>query len=166
MYAENYNRMPMKIVMDADCLIKLTKADLKEQVCAVWSVTIPELVRREAVERAPHLPDAVRIRENVEQRQLAVQKVAGAYADREDAALFLFREGGFDVIASDDARFIRRLRGLGVPFAVPAVIAVLLCRDGVLTAVQGREALDALRPHVSADQYATARLLLPGRAAG
>ena len=148
--------------MDADCLIKLTKADLKEQVCAVWSVTIPDLVRRETVERAPHLPDAERIRENVEKRQIAVQEVAGAQADGEEAALFLFREGGFDVIASDDARFIRRLRGLGVPFVVPAVVAVLLCRDGALTADQAREALESLRPHVSADQYATAQLLLPG----
>ena len=152
--------------MDADCLIKLTKADLKERVCAVWSVTIPDLVRRETVERAPHLPDAARIRENVEKRLIGVREAAGSQADGEDAALFLFREGGFDVIASDDARFIRRLRVLGVPFAVPAVIAVLLCRDGVLTVDQAREALEALRPHVSADQYAAAHLLLAGGVVG
>ena len=148
--------------MDADCLIKLTKADLKEQVCAWWSITIPELVRRETVERAPQLPDAVRIRENVGKRRITVQDVAGPQADGENATLFLFREGGFDLIASDDARFIRRMRGLGVPFAVPAVIAVLLCRDGALTADQAREALEALRPHVSADQYAVAQLLVSG----
>ena len=148
--------------MDADCLIKLTKADLKEQVCAGWGITIPELVRRETVERAPQLPDAVRIRENVEKRRITVQDVAGPQADGENAALFLFREGGFDLIASDDARFIRRLRGLGVPFAVPAVIAVLLYRDGALTADQAREALEALRPHISADQYAAAQLLVSG----
>ena len=152
--------------MDADCLIKLTKADLKERVCAVWSITIPELVRRETVERAPHLPDAVRIRENVEKRHIRVREAVGSQVDGEDAALFLFRDGGFDVIASDDARFIRRLRGLGVPFAVPAVIAVLLFRDGALTADQVREALEALRPHVSADQYAVAQLLLSGGVVG
>ena len=152
--------------MDADCLIKLTKADLKERVCAVCSITIPELVRRETVERAPHLPDAVRIRENVEKRHIRVREAVGSQVDGEDAALFLFRDGGFDVIASDDARFIRRLRGLGVPFAVPAVIAVLLFRDGALTADQVREALEALRPHVSADQYAAAQLLLSGGVVG
>ena len=152
--------------MDADCLIKLTKADLKERVCAVWSITIPELVRRETVERAPHLPDAVRIRENVEKRHIRVREAVGSQVDGEDAALFLFRDGGFDVIASDDARFIRRLRGLGVPFAVPAVIAVLLFRDGALTADQVRKALEALRPHVSADQYAAAQLLLSGGVVG
>ena len=42
--------------MDADCLIKLTKAGLKEPVCAVWNITIPELVRRETVERRPFFP--------------------------------------------------------------------------------------------------------------
>lgn len=152
--------------MDADCLIKLTKADLKERVCAVWSITIPELVRRETVERAPHLPDAVRIRENVDKRRISVRAAAGSQAQGEDAALFLYQEGGFDVIASDDARFIRRLRGLCVPFAVPAVIAVLLCRDGVLTVHQAREALEALRPHVSADQYAAAQLMLAGGVVG
>ena len=148
--------------MDADCLIKLTKADLKERVCAAWSVTIPDLVRRETVDRASHLPDAVRIRDNVERKRIAVQEVAGVQAAGEEAALFLFRTGGFDVIGSDDARFIRRLRGLGVPFVVPAVVTVLLCRDGALTAEQAREALESLRPHVSPDQYATAQLLLPG----
>ena len=152
--------------MDADCLIKLTKADLKERVCAVWRITIPELVRRETVERAPHLPDAVRIRENVDKRRISVREAAGSQAQGEDAALFLYQEGGFDVIASDDARFIRRLRGLGVPFAVPAVIAVLLCRDGELTVAQAREALEALRPHVSADQYAAAQLMLAGGVVG
>ena len=151
--------------MDADCLIKLTKADLKERACAAWSVTIPELVRQETVERAPDLPDASRIRENVEKRRIAVQEIGGSPADGEDGALHLFQEGGFDVIASDDARFIRRLRGLGVPFAVPAIFAVLLCRDGALTPEQAREALGALRPHVSADQHATAQLLLSGGAA-
>ena len=54
----------------------------------------------------------------------------------------------------------------GVPFAVPAVIAVLLCRDGVLTVDQAREALEALRPHVSADQYAAAQLMLVGGVVG
>ena len=53
-----------------------------------------------------------------------------------------------------------------MPFAVPAVIAVLLFRDGALTADQVREALEALRPHVSADQYAAAQLLLSGGVVG
>ena len=53
-----------------------------------------------------------------------------------------------------------------MPFAVPAVIAVLLCRDGALTVAQAREALEALRPQVSANQYAAAQLLLAGGVVG
>ncbi len=34
----------MKVIMDADCLIKLTKAGLKEEVCKTFDVTIPRLV--------------------------------------------------------------------------------------------------------------------------
>jgi hypothetical protein len=51
----------MKVVMDSDCLIKLTKAGLKEQVCQAWEISIPLAVRRETVESAAALPDAVRI---------------------------------------------------------------------------------------------------------
>jgi hypothetical protein len=67
-----------------------------------------------------------------------------------------------DAVATDDARFIRRLRGLGVPYAVPAVIVMRLCMDGVLTRDHATEAAEALRPHISADQYAAARLMLTG----
>jgi hypothetical protein len=67
-----------------------------------------------------------------------------------------------DAVATDDRRFIRWLRVLGVPYAVPAGIVVRLCIDGVLTRDQASEAIEALRPHISADQYAAARLMLTG----
>ena len=152
----------MHVVMDADCLIKLTKAGLKERICAVWSITIPDLVQRETTEWAPHLPDAVRIRENVVKRRLSVKDVRDVQVKGEDAVLHLFREGGFDAVASDDARFVRRLRGLGVPFVVPAVVVVLLRKERVMSAQQAGEAVEELRPHISADQYASAQLLLSG----
>ena len=60
-----FTRMRPKIVMDADCLIKLTKAGLKERVCRAWTITIPASVRRETVDQAPELPDAMRIRQNI-----------------------------------------------------------------------------------------------------
>ena len=40
----------MKLLMDADCLIKLTKAGLKELVTTKDSVSIPEQVKREVVD--------------------------------------------------------------------------------------------------------------------
>lgn len=40
--------------MDADCLIKLTKAGLKELVCEAWSVSIPALVLEETAVDLQH----------------------------------------------------------------------------------------------------------------
>lgn len=152
----------MKVIMDADCLIKLTKAGLKEQVCEAWQVVIPLIVQRETVVHAPRLPDAVRIKQNISAGRIAVNETNGRAAKGEEAALRLYQDGGFDAVASDDARFIRQLRGLGVPYAVPAVIIVRLCREGTLTSDLARKALAALRPHISSDQHAAALLMIPG----
>ena len=150
----------MRLVMDSDCLIKLTKAGLKERLCELWEVTIPELVRRETVEPSEGRPDAARIRQNIASGRLAVASGPRSSRKGEDAALALFEAGGFAGIGTDDARFIRRLRGLGVPYAVPAVILVKLRRDGALSQNEAEEALEALRPHISADEYASAYLML------
>jgi len=152
----------MNVAMDADCLIKLTKAGLKEQVCAAWNVCIPSLVRSETVERAPHLPDALRIGDNIASGRLSVHVAESKEAKGEDAVLLLFHGGGFDAVATDDARFIRKLRGLGVPYAMPAIIVVRLRLEGTLKADEAEKALAALRPHISADQHAAAQLMLSG----
>jgi rRNA-processing protein FCF1 len=148
--------------MDADCLIKLTKAGLKEQVCEAWKVVIPAIVRRETTEQAPRMPDAARIKQNIADGRIAVNETRVGAAKGEEAALRLYQAGGFDAVASDDARFIRQLRGLGVPYAVPAVIVVRLCRDGSMAMDRALEALASLRPHISPDQHAAAVLMISG----
>jgi hypothetical protein len=80
----------------------------------------------------------------------------------EEAALTLFQAGEFDAIATDDVRFIRRLRWLGVPFAVPAVIVVKLHLAGVLSRTEADTALGALVPLISPDERAVAELMLRG----
>jgi rRNA-processing protein FCF1 len=102
--------------MDSDCLIKLTKAGLKERICASWQIAIPELVRHETVELAPQLPDAQRIAENIASGSLNVIADRAKHEKGEDAVLLMYQGGGFDAIATDDARFVRRLRGLGLPY--------------------------------------------------
>ena len=152
----------MKVAMDADCLIKLTKAGLKERVCGAWDVSMPAAVRRETVEQAPTLPDAIRIRENIAAGRLTVVGGSAGVGKGEDALLRLYKAGGFDAVATDDARFIRQLRGLGVPYAVPAVIVVKLRLAGVLTTDEAEMALAALRPHISAEENAAGQLMLSG----
>lgn len=152
----------MKLVMDSDCLIKLTKAGLKETLCDAWDVHVPTLVRRETTVPAPALPDAVRIRENIAAGRIVVVATGTTRGKGEDAVLKLYRSGTYDAVATDDARFIRRLRGFGVPFAVPAVIVVKLCQAGVLTRGEAGRALGDLSPHISAEERAAAELMLTG----
>ncbi len=40
----------MKILMDADCLIKLTKAGLKEAICPFCAIMMPQAVYSEVVD--------------------------------------------------------------------------------------------------------------------
>ena len=74
----------------------------------------------------------------------------------------LYQSGGFEAVATDDARFIRRLRGLGVPYAVPGVIIVKLMLAGTLSRQDAGRSLAALRPHISAEEFAAAQLMLSG----
>ena len=50
----------MKTLMDADCLIKLTKAGLKEFICQHDQIAIPRIVKREVVDagKMKGYPDA------------------------------------------------------------------------------------------------------------
>ena len=152
----------MKLAMDSDCLIKLAKAGLKECVCVAWQICIPALVRRETVERAPALQDAMQIRDNIASGRLTVVGGGAPAKQGEDEVLRLYRAGGFDAVATDDARFIRRLRGLGVPYAVPGAIVVQLRQAGALSLAEAERALAALRPHISAEEHAVAQLVLRG----
>ena len=74
--------------------------------------------------------------------------------------LRLFENGNFDAVATDDTRFIRILRGLGVAYAVPAVIVVLLREEGAISTAEAVHALEAFRPHICREEHATAQLIL------
>ncbi len=151
--------------MDADCIIKLAKSGLKEAVCSAWRIHIPRLVETEVVTMGAGRPDSELVRNNINADQITVHDHEIKFGDQEkgeDAVLELFRHGEYNAIASDDARFLKRLRVLSVPFAVPAIIVVLLYRDGVLNETTAREALEKLRYHISPEQYATGVLMLTG----
>ena len=155
--------MGLKFAMDADCLIKLTKAGIKERVCEVWQVCVTQTVRYETVERAPTLPDAERIGANIAAGRIVLVPLATPQETKgEDTTLALYNAGGFDAVATDDARFIRHLRGLGIPYAVPGVIVVHLRQAGVLTEAEAGRTLAALRPHISPDEHAASLLMLSG----
>ena len=150
----------MKLVLDTDCLIKLTKAGLKERVCEEFEISIPMLVRVEAVDRGGRRPDAERIRSNIRDDRLDVHSDPGRLPRGEEAAYALFQTGRYDAVGTDDRRFVRRLRADGVPYVTPCVLVVLLARRGTIDRGEANAALESLAPHVSEDEVAMARAVL------
>jgi len=157
----------MKFIMDSDCLIKLTKAHLKELACSSFEIILPEQVKREVVDAGGDHPDAEVVRENINRNILSVLPGPGkSRAKGEEEALVLYRRGGFTGICSDDRRFIRRLRVLDVPYVTPAVLMLLLVKNGRLSVSEAYAKLDALNPFISADEYLVAKLKLQSISVG
>ena len=150
----------MRFVIDADCLIKLAKAQFKEPVCAAFEIALPADVRREVMRNAAAHPECQLIAANLGSRSLHEVASRERGVKGEEATLAVYRQGGCDGIASDDKRFIRKLRALGVPYVTAAVFILLLVRHGHLTVAEGQEALNRLAPMVSDDEVAVVRLKL------
>jgi len=156
----------MKIIMDADCLIKLTKAGLKERVCQVFSICIPSRVKEEVVDsgKAKELPDAVMIDANIARDLIKVVTVHGSKnAAGEQAAVALFQSGGYDAIGSDDKQFIRQLKLFGIPYLTPATCIAVMHRQGILKTVDALKILDELAAHISESEYHTVKLFIEKR---
>lgn len=156
----------MKIIMDADCLIKLTKAGLKERVCQAFSICIPSRVKEEVVDngKAKELPDAVIIDGNIARDLIEViavhesKNVAG-----EQDAVALFQSGGFDAIGSDDKQFIRHLKLFGIPYLTPATIIAVMHKQEILKTIDALKGLDELAAHISESEYHTVKLFIEKR---
>ena len=150
----------MNVLMDADCLIKLTKAGLKESVCTHLSVVIPQIVKREIIDLGKNHPDSIVIKDNLNKGLLSLSDVETQVVKGEEAALILFQKGGFDAVLSDDKRFVRRLRALGIPYITPAVCIVLLLKQGKINLPDALGKLELLSPFISSDEYNTVKWAL------
>lgn len=152
----------MKVLMDADCLIKLTKSKLKELVCKNFSVSIPQVVKEEVVDNAKKHPDALIIKKNIELKLLTLNKTShSASAQKgEDAVFAIFKYSKFNAICSDDKRFLKRLQLFDIPYITPSVFIAILLKDGKITAEEACEKLDLLSPFISDDEYNAVKLVL------
>ena len=153
----------MKIVMDADCLIKLTKAGLKEEVCNAFTITIPRRVEEEVVDQGKRkdLPDAFVIERNISAGLLAVRSAGGSKATiGEKEAILLYQQGGFEAIASDDRRFVRQLRAFDIPYLTPAVVLAVMVKKNIMKVSDALQRLEALSPYISENEYYAVKLAL------
>jgi predicted nucleic acid-binding protein len=115
----------MKIVIDSDALIKLTKSGAKELITKCFDVAIPERVYEETVTESEGYPDAKEIERNIEAKKIVV-KEAQQKKKGEIAALDLYKRGNYDLLVSDDRRFLKYLAANGIPYLTPPFLIVYL----------------------------------------
>jgi hypothetical protein len=156
----------MKVVMDSDCLVKLTKAGAKAEVVSGMEVHIPSLVKTETVDEAKGkgYQDGIIIERNIAKSRLRVvkpgKKAVIATTKGETDVVSLFLNGGYDAIASDDRRFLKKLESANIPYLTPAACLVYLHSAKKIAKFAALELLESLKPFISKEEYATAKLRL------
>lgn len=152
----------MKLLMDADCLIKLTKAGLKELVVLKCDVFIPEPVKREVVDagKKKECSDAFAVGKNIESKLIAVIDAPATVEKGDQALIALYKKDTHDAVATDDVRLAHRLKSLNIPYILPGLILYRLLKDGKTDYKTTVWALQQLSEYISDDEFATVRLLV------
>ncbi len=157
----------MKILMDSDCLIKLTKSGLKESICRQDEITIPFIVKQEVVDagRSKGAPDAESVEKNLQRGILRVtgRRRSSAPAQGDQALIETFNLGGYELIATDDAKLIRFLKSIGIRWTLPALLIYSLYQRRKIDKAEALESLDRLSSFISDDEYGMVRFLLEGQ---
>lgn len=116
----------MKVLMDSDCLIKITRAGIKEVVVACISVFIPKVVPLRVVDArfAKNLPDALVVQENIKHGKVKTVSSRKQFASGDMALIELFSPKKFSLVATDDAKLIHFLRFKNIPFVLPPTLNI------------------------------------------
>ena len=152
----------MKLLMDADCLIKLTKAGLKELVAENAVISIPDTVRYEVVEagKIKGCADSLAVEQNIKAQIINVIEMRKHYAKDDHALTVLFDKDNFDAVATDDKRLTRQLRALGISFILPGLIILQLKKEKRMSRTTAHWTLDQLAAFISEDEFSMTKLLL------
>jgi len=156
----------MKVIMDSDSLVKLTKAKAKEIVVENVEVYIPPRIFEETVTvpKKKGFPDAFLIEENVEKGLLTIGKLKDDIQLEEmindlgieygESDVFrLCKSGGFDVISSDDSRFLKIIDALDIPYLTPTALIVYLYNKKILTKNDAKYYINNLKEMISDEEY-------------
>lgn len=156
----------MKVVMDSDSLIKLTRAKAKEIVVKNIDIYIPPKVFEETVTipKKEGFPDAFLIEENLDKGFVNIktykedQHIEEMVNDLgmgygESDVFRLYRSGGFDAISSDDRRFLIIVDALDIPYLTPTALIIYLFNEKILTKDDARLYLNNLKEMVSDEEY-------------
>ncbi|PXF60748.1 MAG: hypothetical protein C4B59_07940 [Candidatus Methanogaster sp.] len=156
----------MKVIMDSDSLIKLTKAKAKETVLKNIEVHIPPKVFEEVVKipKEEGYPDAFLIEENLKRGLLAIGKsgedqhveemITRLRIGYSEADVFrLYKSGSFDIISSDDRRFLKIIDALDVPYIIPSALIVYLLDKNILSRADAKMYINNLKKMISEEEY-------------
>ena len=156
----------MRLVIDSDVLIKITKASVKDVIASNFEVYMPLEVKNEAVDegKVGGYPDALAIEENITKGKMRVAETRrSGTTDRlianlnllggEAGSVRLFKQGGYEAIASDDSKFIDLLESLGIPYMTPGALLIHLLRRKRISKREALQYLDKVRAFISSDEY-------------
>lgn len=153
----------MKILMDADCLIKLTKAGLKEKICQQYEIAIPATIKKEVVDagRRKGLLDAELVEKNIKKDIIKIVGKESPTRIKGDLALIeIYKRGRYDAIATDDVKLIRSLRSVGISYILPGLFIYSLYRRNIIDKVTALNWLEGLSNFISEDEHSMIKFLL------
>jgi len=152
----------MKLLMDSDCLIKLTKSGIKALVEKHCDIHIPKIVEWEVVHegKKKECPDAYAVEKNIARGGVSVLQIYSAHVSGDEALIDLYPESDTDAVATDDAKLIRILRANGIPYMLPALIIYELTISKSISIDEANSALERLSDYISRDEYSAVAILL------
>ncbi len=163
----------MRIMLDADASIKLTKIGLIEILASGFKIAITDIVYDEHVIAGlkKNYPDAIQMKRLVSEGKIEVVPVKnkksvynGSYLGRGEISIIIYcLENDVEVIVSDDAAFLRIMKAMDkVPCIPVAGILTMGINKGLIDKDRGLKFLVSLRPMIKEEHYFYAKTKIEG----
>ncbi|MDI6903728.1 MAG: hypothetical protein QMC77_08335 [Methanocellales archaeon] len=157
---------PLNVILDSDSLVKITKVGAKDAIVDNLRILIPPLVKKEVVDdgKDKGYPDAIIVERDIQDKKI---EVVNTQKDNitENEIKSLRLKGGeqdiyrlckqtkFDVVSSDDQKFLELLDVVNVKTLTPCSLIVLLYHLNLLKKKEALEILHRFKWLVSDEEF-------------